>query len=489
MAACVNLFWGTAIVGGNTAVPNIPVDYLCINPYPSKKKNDPVRLQTDFLAGLIDEYGAENVMFLAKSVQHKDCPIRIHLNELTTVKDRDGSQKYNFDVKESIRGFEGRPDVKNKVRVETFCRAKGCEADCVVVFGFDVLDFKAPIASLNQMCVALSRARKRLIVIHEKISTEEENESGQKTRREITLNYYPVLGDSGCGTHELAHSVRCNGSEISLKIPPFTGITAAKKAHVLAARSILSEHALVHLKQQNFICGDPPREWQSKASKVILEGASGLVYDAKDFSFFSASEIGNFLQFGEWALEGHVNAGHPLEYNMNVNFVRTSEDVSAFYGEALNLMLQWSRNGYCPNVETVVSGVLWFNKFTLYDIDSVRKIITLKRDEALTVGHEELLSQAYGGQMKLSGSDLVPFINDRLRIRKKRIIETPAEVGTLIHRTIYFPMIAKLREDDDELMRRFLPEVEKFYVSNNKTIADWIYLSNAIMGFRGYHEK
>ena len=63
------------------------------------------------------------------------------------------------------RGFEGKTELANKVRVWTFCGAKGCEADVVVVFGFDTMD-TARVTSLNQMGVALSRAKQRLIVIH-----------------------------------------------------------------------------------------------------------------------------------------------------------------------------------------------------------------------------------------------------------------------------------------------------------------------------------
>ena len=47
---------------------------------------------------------------------------------------------------------------------ETFSSgSKGCEAEVVVVFGFEMSD-TARVTSLNQMGVALSRARSRLIV-------------------------------------------------------------------------------------------------------------------------------------------------------------------------------------------------------------------------------------------------------------------------------------------------------------------------------------
>eukprot|EP00187_Rhodella_violacea_P015570 CAMPEP_0184719236 /NCGR_PEP_ID=MMETSP0314-20130426/8213_1 /TAXON_ID=38298 /ORGANISM="Rhodella maculata, Strain CCMP 736" /LENGTH=734 /DNA_ID=CAMNT_0027183097 /DNA_START=62 /DNA_END=2266 /DNA_ORIENTATION=+ len=494
MAAVVNLLWGTDMVGGNTTSPNRPVEYMCKHPFPSKHGPDPERLQTSYLAGLIDEFGPENVMFLAKSVQNENCPIRVHVNELMTIKEN-GRQKYNFHVKENIRGFEGKADVKNKVRVWTFCGAKGCEADCVVVFGLDVMDFSGPIPSLNQVCVALSRARKLLIPIHGKTSTSMTDLDGENIKKDVAFNYFPVLGDVDFGTRELSHTVRCNGRGISLKVPPCTGNTASEKAEVLAARSKLTAHALARMKQLNIISGDLPDEWNSRISSNV---ARSVVYSATEFSYFSASEVGNFLKFGEWAPEGRVDAGHRLEYTMNVQFERTKEDVSALYGEAVNLMLQWKRNGYCPNVETVVNGgVLWFHEFAIYSQVYLEEMITQKRYEALTVSQMELLSDEYKskggkdqfGEQKLTGKDIVSFVNSRLRIRKKRIIETLAEDGTLVQKTIYFPVLAKFTREDDKLMRLFLRDVEKAYDSSNKTMADWVYLSNAIMGFGGYHEK
>mmetsp|Transcript_20710 Transcript_20710/g.51060 ORF Transcript_20710/g.51060 Transcript_20710/m.51060 type:complete len:109 (-) Transcript_20710:72-398(-) len=103
-------------------------------------------------------------MFLAKSLQNPNSPIRVHVNELTKIEEH-GQQKYKFHFMEKSPAFEGRADFENKVRVWTYCGVKGCEADCVVVFGLEVPDLSATIASLNQFCVALSRARKRLICL------------------------------------------------------------------------------------------------------------------------------------------------------------------------------------------------------------------------------------------------------------------------------------------------------------------------------------
>lgn len=176
IATFCNVFWGTTMTGGNTQSPNIPVEYYIKYPYPDTRNLDnPEKLSTRFLANIIDEHGPENVLFLAQSVKSERLPVRVHVNDLMKISDpKTGEQKYNFHIKESVRGFEGKADLKNKVRVWTFCGSKGCEADVVIVFGFDIF-FGRP-HGLNQVGVALSRAKKRLLVMHGKQFDQESRE-------------------------------------------------------------------------------------------------------------------------------------------------------------------------------------------------------------------------------------------------------------------------------------------------------------------------
>ena len=109
------------------------------------------RLPTCFLEQLIDEYGPENVMLLAQSCNSESCPIRTHVNALVKKTDGSGSRKYHFDVKFKDCESAKRADLENKVRVWTFCGAKGCEADVVVVFGFDSYNLDR-ITPVNQVC-------------------------------------------------------------------------------------------------------------------------------------------------------------------------------------------------------------------------------------------------------------------------------------------------------------------------------------------------
>ena len=57
-------------------------------------------------------------------MKSESSPIRVHVNDMMNLKNADGTRRYNFHVKESTRGFEGRTELENKVRVWTFCGAK-----------------------------------------------------------------------------------------------------------------------------------------------------------------------------------------------------------------------------------------------------------------------------------------------------------------------------------------------------------------------------
>lgn len=484
IASFVNVIWGTSIRGGNTRVPNVPVEYICRYPYPPYTPNDDsTRLQTSVLSNIIDEHGADNVMFLAQSVRNEQCPIRVHVNALMKEKNAQGKQKYNFHIKESLRGFEGgsgSADVKNKVRVWTFCGSKGCEADCVVVFGLDMMTY-GRVHSLNQVGVALSRAKKRLIVIHGMAYVE---------RCLCTNPYYPMLGDD---PKELEHVVACEGgNDYRYNVPPFPEELKVppcpeelKKSgretreQILNRRSKLTKRAIEHLVENGIICLKQNRgrlPTNEKAKSVII---NGTVYVASDFNYFAASEEESFLAYGTWTKESGVT--DRIEYTANVQFETTKEDVSALYGEALVYMLQWEREGFCPNIETVVNdGILRFEKFKYYGEQEVLKDFKKKNCEPLSPAHAKIFREKFA-RGKTRGNDLVHFLNSRfIKLQKKRV------EGDQI---IYFPVKAVVSVVDDEHMEPFQIQIKSIYKASGKSPTQWIYLANAVMAFGQYHDK
>uniref|UniRef100_A0A7S4QXW9 DNA helicase n=1 Tax=Ditylum brightwellii TaxID=49249 RepID=A0A7S4QXW9_9STRA len=460
IAAFVNVIWGTGIVGGNTRTENLPVDYVCKYPFPYKYGSDPNFLSTKYLQGLIDEYEPENTLFLAQSVKNKNCPIRVHVNELLKIQDGNGQRLYNFHIKESFRGFEGKADLRNKVRVWTFCGSKGIEADCVVIFGFDG-DY---LASLNQMCVALSRARKRLVVIHGK----------KYTGRGLCPNkYYPLLGEKEEG---MKHSIVWNGRVLSVDVPPCKGgDLESSRIRSRQTRALLST-----LEKNKAICTKLEGMPKIKDTATVVKHSVAW-YVASEFSFFAALEEHYFLSYGMWTQEKQI--ADRIEYNISVQFDKIAEDVSALYGEALVYMLQWEKEGYCPNVETVINdGILQFNPTEWYQEDVLRTLIFAQKNcEPMPPGMDTAFSAAVRAEEKgIMGKDLIRLLNTRIRIQKRRVDG---------ERIIFFRIKAMETRELDEKMKPFLAKIRSIYEATEKTPAIWLFIANAVMAYDTYHEK
>ena len=470
IASFVNAIWGTSIVGGNMHVQNLPIEYICRYPFPAKNESDKDKLPTSFLGKLIDEHGPNNVLLLAQSVKNEKCPIRVHVNDLMRLKNERGERKYSFHIKESVRGFEGRADVEGKVRVWTFCGAKGCEADCVVLFGFDMMN-AGRVHALNQMGVALSRARKRLIVIHGKSFI-----AGQC----VANPYYPMLGDFEEG---LSHSIRLRSDfpEYQCEIPPLNSESDQQsREEVISLRSKLTQKVMEHLEQNKILC--LKQNQLPSFTKVKPADEKSIVYLASDFNYFAALEEERFLSYGSWTKESGVS--DRIDYTINVQFEKTREDVSALYGEAVVYMLQWDRCGYCPSIETIVNdGILPFDTNEWYKYEEVKKLLESKKCEPLSPAHETLLSLKFKTKTKccqVKGKELIRFLNTRITINKKRVLD---------ERVIYFPVKAMEKIISDEQMAPYKHEIKSMYESSRKSPANWIYLANGVMAFNQYHDK
>jgi len=471
IASFCNLFWGTQIVGGNTTSPNIPVEYLIKYPYPKNNDSDHDKLDTMMLARIINEHGSENVLFLAQSVKSERSPIRVHVNELMKIKDPTTQrQQYNFHIKENTRGFEGSLDFKNKVRVWTFCGSKGCEADVVIVFGFDLFQ---RAHSLNQIGVALSRARKRLVVVH-----------GKQYRAKdcVALPYYPVLGDSRNGATHLIRYGLDNTEETKLEIPPLRngGMEIYGERSkisrdilgIMAKKGVLKINLYGDKFQSDYEMPDTARGEQ----KIMEE-----IYIASDFGYFSSSAEASFLRYGEWKVESSVQ--ERIAYQIDVDFATTKEDVSALYGEAVVYMLQWKMGRYVPNIETVVfDGILRIEPDQAYNESRLRRLLRWKNCESLTAKDNETLKNQFKSNGNMIGKDLVGFLNKRMNLKKNRKAGDNARI---------FPVraVAKKVNDDDDQLNSFLPKIRAIYDTPVKTPSQWVYLANAVMAFSNYHEK
>ena len=481
VAKFINAFWGTDIQGANTKTEDLPVEYLCRLPYPGKREAPD--LPTQFLAGVIDKHGPENVMFLAQSVKSDKCPIRIHVNNLLGMKDADGTAKYNFDVKNRDYDTASNSEavLQNKVRVWTFCGAKGCEADTVVVFGFDTY---APwrIKALNQMCVALSRARKRLIVVHGR----------DHKNRGTPYPFYPVGGRDLSVTNVQV-------GDAAWQVPQVDGdqVRTGDQRIRMAAKVVeqLRKDGIIKTDESGMptTSDQTPVQWPVEGSQPY-----DRVYHATDFEFFSAEKEKEFLNRAEtWRLVGQL-AEDSIELETQLKLGKTTEDVSAVYGTALNLMLQWHSVGFCPEVEAVVGGrkhMLGFEprqEYTypqvldmIHSVDAMASIDSPSESSAenkrmFQTFFRDANGKAFG--TKRTGSDLIALFNRQLRLTKTLQREDGATV-------VFRVKAIEDRLITDDLMQMHVPQIKIVYAKADKTAADWCFIANAVMAFNCYHHK
>lgn len=179
LALFANVAWGTRIVAGNTTSENRPVEYLYLDPW-----NTGVLAR--LFARIIDEAGGlEHVLVLAQKVSDgaggQISPLTRVINELQTFKDARGRRKYNFSKREGHENSEAADArlLKNKVRLWTVCSSKGSEAHTVILWAPTMFD-PDKVMSVNQLGVALTRSRCRLVIVH-----------GKDARRPV--DYHPCL--------------------------------------------------------------------------------------------------------------------------------------------------------------------------------------------------------------------------------------------------------------------------------------------------------
>jgi hypothetical protein len=108
----------------------------------------------DQIYDLICTYGPDNVLVMAQGVNPR-CPARKIMNDLVQ-----SHPDVRVHIKEHSNDEKPKP---GDVRLQSFCASKGCEADCAIVFNFDLYREDDRI---EPMGVAITRARQELLVIH-----------------------------------------------------------------------------------------------------------------------------------------------------------------------------------------------------------------------------------------------------------------------------------------------------------------------------------
>ena len=138
-------------------------------------------------------------------------------------------------------------------------------------------------------------------------------------------------------------------------------------------------------------------------------------------------------------------------------------------------MLQWYRDGFCPNIETVVNdGILRFDKNIQYSKSNLLKIMAEKYCEPLTPEEEKSIKKEFKLRPKISGKEMIKLLNMRFRLKKKRLMGND---------TIVFSVMAaeKKPTDDDEQLSADLPRIRAIYQMRNKDPSHFVYLGKFCM--------
>ena len=346
VATFINLFWNTGIVAGNHTSPNVAVEYWVYNHY-SKKL-------TERLRDLLCEEPQGDVVFLnfANLVNKEsgaERPIKRQVNFLLNVKDADGKRLFNFHTQQTES--EKRASTKNKVRAWTFASSKGCTFPVVVVFGFSVYNGLVP--NTNQLCVALSRASRRLIVIH--------NATG------------------------FASTTSCQPY-----IPP---LSSTLLREMTARGVVVCPNGIPH--DQKIPEAAPP-----EVTRLEVTGLTHL----------SAASIDHLLSMGT----RHVlrEEAEPLAYVQLHTFhtgTRSSEeDVSAIYGTAIMFAVEHARSGAIKSIEGILASITPDSE-ARFTTESFAFLVKRTLNISLTNKERQRLDDAMSASpsQTLSGEELV----------------------------------------------------------------------------------
>ena len=346
-AQFVNTIWNTDIVAGNFKDPNVPVEYWHLNTYSSEI--------TRRIAEILDSNPHEDVLLLArnnlKSKDGKDRPLGSHVNSIIGMKDDNGKQKYKFHIRNS--DADGRSNATNKVRAFTFCSSKGLTVPIVIIFGFD--SFVGKHAPLNQMGVALSRASKRLILIH-------------TINREGKSNpYYP-----GMNSQILREFV--------------------EKKIVIAPDGIPEDNTFIK---------KPPQPQSLMVTSITHCSAKTLI---------------RLLEYCRKIVIDEGKNAYPVETKrtFQTGLLDTEEEFSAVYGTAIAFAFEYSRNKIIHEIEAMLNPIL-ISRLEAYNCGRLLQVI---QDHGVDLQPEDVtyIHQRYAEHMStndkkwMTGSQVIDML-------------------------------------------------------------------------------
>lgn len=356
-AKFVNMIWGTNLIAGNTKDKNLPVEYRVMNPYGKDV--------TDFLKEILDTHKPEEVLLQShtntKSSEGKERPLGKHLNRLMAIK-YDGKQKYFFYLKDT--SADGKSSIRNKIRVFTFCSSKGLTVKTTIIFGFN--SYQGRAAPLNQMGVALSRAKSRLILIH-------------------LIDY-----------------------KTNLPNPYYPGLNSKVLQNLVEAGVVIAPDGIPH---------DTPNEAKEK-SPIPLTVTSMTHQSAKTLKFLlSHCTVDTFCN-------GHKPYDLVTKKMFSVGLLDTEEEFSSVYGCAIPFAVEHIRKNKISNVEQIINNIT-LSKVQKYTyarlVDELLDNVDLPDNELEYIQNIYITHKNRTNREWMHGSEAISFLQNSQGIHLKSL--------------------------------------------------------------------
>lgn len=372
VAAVCNLYWRREIIGASSAV-DLPVHFLRESPFGERV--------TTMIAHAIAEHGPENVLVLSQSVRASS-PAAQQVNRLLQ-----RHPTFAFHLRGGSCGSsQNDSPLVGKTRVWTFCSSKGIEADVVFVLGIS-LHSTTRVAPINQVCVAMSRAKKRLIIVHARGASDE---------------LYPARGDP-----ELVEHTR-------------DGLRALQRAGQLdISGGLPTEPVPVSTDARTYACtvGDlaraPARLVRALVREHIerLDGGTGPTRE--DIQFATQARVS-----------------------------RSVEDLSSAIGSAVPLALQ-SRLGVEPTALTDMLNVVYVGDRPALDRRALLEMLRAEDNISLETADEERLCELLPGSIVRSSAEVCEALNAMgcIASRGGRVVEFRAERRDAIFSRAYMARV------------------------------------------------
>ena len=196
-----------------------------------------------------------------------------------------------------------------------------------------------------------------------------------------------------------------------------------------------------------------------------------------DYTHFSAVELNRFLkEYSKWTVDQPPSCF--IEYEGVVQFARTKEDVSAIYGEAVPLFMQFKRHGYCTKIENAIIGPIVFDNQKNYSSEQLEEELKQKRCYIAEKDRAQVAKKF--GSKTMRGSKLMRMVNEEVKVVRART--TPAGL------VVEYKVKAVDSHLFDALIKDQLDEAERIYTTGVKSDAMWLYLANVALAVDGFHE-